>query len=298
MRFTRGFALSVIGAIILIVAIAYLFYPQRRETREEPREGRPLLEEIPYQPPERREEERREEKIPSLLEKQKVAIIIDDIGYDLAPLNELLEIDAPITFAILPHLAHSVDAAEILHRQGREILLHLPMEPQNYPEEKPGRGALFLWMNEEEISQQVEEGLNAVPYIIGVNNHMGSRFMEDRTKLSAVLRQIKERGLFFVDSQTTRYSKGRELAEEIGLRFAARDLFIDNGQDYKATFQILIDLLNKRNVRKTIIISGHPYSTTIKALKEALPLLKAKGVEIIPVSDLPEITGKKTMGLD
>ncbi|MDI6776654.1 MAG: divergent polysaccharide deacetylase family protein [Syntrophales bacterium] len=299
MRFTRGFALAVIIAIILVVAIVYLLQPKRpRETTEEPLKGKQggPLREMPYQePPERYDTERREEKIP-FLKKQKVSIIIDDIGYNLAPLNELLEIDAPITFAILPHLPHSVDAAEILYREGREILLHLPMEPKTYPEEKPGSGALFLWMNEDQIRQQVEEDLDAVPYIVGVNNHMGSRFMEDRTKLSVVLQQIKERGLFFVDSLTTRYSKGRELAKEIGLRFAARDVFIDNGRDYKATFQILMDLWDKRNPQKMeiVIVSGHPYPSTVRALKEAVPLLKAKGIDIVPVSELLEMTGKKT----
>lgn len=288
--------MSVIVAIVLIVAIAYIFYPQRRETGKEPikREQRPLLKGIPYQPPERSEKE-----APSLLEKQKiikkVVIIIDDIGYDLFTLNELLEIDAPITFAVLPHLPHSVDAAHILHREGREIILHLPMEPQNYPEKNPGSGALFLRMSEEEIRQQVEDDLDAVPYIIGVNNHMGSRFMEDRTKLAIVFEQIRERGLFFVDSQTTPYSKGRELAEEMELRFAARDIFIDNAQDYKATLRILMDLMKKRSSKKRgpFILSGHPHATTIRALQEALPLMKARGVEIIPVSDLFEITGEE-----
>ena len=291
MRFTRGFALSVIIAIILVVAIVYLLQPERhRETTEEPLKGKQggPLREMPYQEP---LETTEEEKIPPL-EKQRIAIVIDDIGYDLAPLNELLELDAPITFAILPHLPHSVDAAEILHREGKEILLHLPMEPLAYPEENPGRGALFLWMNEEEIRQQVEEDLNAVPYIVGVNNHMGSRFMEDRTKLSVVLQQLKEKKLFFVDSLTTRYSRGREVAEERELPFAARDVFIDNGQDYKATFQILMDLVDKRNPGKmeTILIIGHPYPTTIRALKEAMPLLAAKGAQIIPVSDLLDMT--------
>ena len=296
MRFTRGFALSVIIAIILVVAIVYLLQPERhRETTEEPLKGKQggPLREMPYQElPEKYDTEKRgEEKIPPL-EKQRIAIVIDDIGYDLAPLNELLELDAPITFAILPHLPHSVDAAEILHREGKEILLHLPMEPLAYPEENPGRGALFLWMNEEEIRQQVEEDLNAVPYIVGVNNHMGSRFMEDRTKLSVVLQQLKEKKLFFVDSLTTRYSRGREVAEERELPFAARDVFIDNGQDYKATFQILMDLVDKRNPGKmeTILIIGHPYPTTIRALKEAMPLLAAKGAQIIPVSDLLDMT--------
>lgn len=123
---------------------------------------------------------------------------------------------------------------------------------------------------------------------------MGSRFMEDRTKLLVVLRQIKERGLFFVDSLTTPHSKGREVAKAIGLRFAARSVFIDNGQDYKKTFQILMDLADKQNSGKmeNLFIVGHPHPTTVRALRETVPILKEKGVEITAVSHLLEMSGE------
>ena len=218
--------------------------------------------------------------------RQKIAIIVDDIGYDMVPLKKLLKIDAPITFSVLPHCIHSIDAAERLHRAGREILLHLPMEPYDFPDKDPGAGALFSWMNEEEIRRQIREDIEAVPYVSGVNNHMGSRFMENKEKLNIVFNQISEDGLFFVDSLTTRHSKGKELAEKIGLRFTSRDIFIDNNQDFTIILQNFMNPLKKRNRWRTLIIIGHPYPSTISALKEAVPKIKAEGIDIVPVSDL------------
>lgn len=218
---------------------------------------------------------------------QKIAIIIDDIGHDLSPLNEFLKIDAPITFSILPHCACSVDAAEKLHLTGREILLHLPMEPRDYPDKDPGPGALFTWMSKEELRRQIDENIKAVPYIVGVNNHMGSKFMEDKGKLNLVFNKLDEEGLFFVDSLTTRNSKGRKLAEKTGLRFACRDtFFIDNIQDSTIIIRNFKNLLKKRKQWKTLLLIGHPYPCTISALKEVVPIIKAEGIRIVPVSDL------------
>jgi len=218
---------------------------------------------------------------------QKIAIIIDDIGHDMSSLNGLLEINAPITFSILPHCACSVDAAEKLHLTGREILLHLPMEPHDYPDRDPGPGALFTWMSKEDLRRRIDENIRAVPYIVGVNNHMGSKFMEDKDKLNAVFNKLDEEGLFFVDSLTTRNSNGRKLAEKTGLRFACRDtFFIDNTRDCTVIVKNFKNLIEKRKQWQTLLLIGHPYPCTISALKEVIPIIRAEGISIVPVSDL------------
>lgn len=219
--------------------------------------------------------------------KWRIVIIIDDIGYDMLPLNEFLKIDALITFSILPHCSYSIAAAEKLHQAGMEILLHLPMEPHGYPDKDPGPGALFTWMSKEELRQQIEEDIKAVPYISGVNNHMGSKFMEDKEKLNAVFDKLGEEGLFFVDSLTSGKSNGRELAEETGLRFASRDtFFIDNIKDHNIIVQNFKNLIRNRDRWRTMLLIGHPYPCTISALKKVIPMLKAEGIDIVPVSDL------------
>ena len=217
----------------------------------------------------------------------RIAIIIDDIGFDLPSVREILTIDAPIAFAVLPHAPYSITAAEILHGAGREILLHLPMEPHD-PGKNPGPGALFCWMGEAEIRQQVEEDLAAVPHVIGVNNHMGSAFMEDEGKLAVVFGELKKRGLFFIDSRTTPHSKAGDLALKMGIPSAARKVFIDNDQDHEITVKSLLGHLEKNSGNRMVMI-GHPYPSTVLALKYAVPILKARGVAIVPPSEMVEI---------
>jgi len=220
--------------------------------------------------------------------RKRIAILIDDIGYDLLPLDELLKIDASITFAILPYYAYSVDAANILHRAKREILLHLPMEPHTFPDENPGMGALFLSMSDRQIKEEVDKDLDAIPHLSGVNNHMGSKFMEDETKLDIVFRQLKKRNLFFVDSRTTPLSRGPEIARKLGLRFISRKIFIDNDNDYMTIFRNLTTRIDREFDHKSeaVVMIGHPHLKTIQALKEAIPVLKARGIDIVPVSAL------------
>ena len=220
--------------------------------------------------------------------RKRIAILIDDIGYDLSPLKELLKIDASLTFAILPYYAHSVDAANILHKAGREILLHLPMEPHTFPDENPGMGAILLGMSDQQIKDEVNKDLDAIPHLSGVNNHMGSKFMEDETKVDIVFRQIKKRNLFFVDSRTTPLSRGPEIARKLGLRFIERKVFIDNEDDYTAIFRNLTKQIDNEFDPKSeaVVMIGHPHMKTIRALKEAIPVLKDRGIDIVPVSAL------------
>ncbi|MGV8057182.1 MAG: divergent polysaccharide deacetylase family protein [Smithellaceae bacterium] len=219
---------------------------------------------------------------------RQVAIIIDDIGNDLGPVRQLLKIDADITFAVLPLCSHSRDAAEALHLAHREILLHLPMEPSSYPREKPGNGALFTDMNDQELLFQVDKDLASVPYVSGVNNHMGSKFMGDEEKLKLIFERLKGKNLFFIDSRTTPHSKAFAASEKTGLPLASRKIFLDNKRDYKEIYEILAGIARDTEAGDVspMIIIGHPHPETIRAIKNATNILREKGVVIVPASRL------------
>ncbi|MBN1829548.1 MAG: divergent polysaccharide deacetylase family protein [Deltaproteobacteria bacterium] len=216
---------------------------------------------------------------------RRIAFIIDDLGYDPLPLEAIIALGHPLTVAVLPYCPHSAELAEKAHRAGLEVMLHLPMEPLDYPKKNPGDGALFTGMTNGDIRWQVAADLAAVPHAAGVNNHMGSRFMEDRIKVKETFGVLKDRGLFFIDSCTTSHSQGKSVADELDIPFAARDIFIDNDENLAKTFQILTSVIDKRNWRSLIMI-GHPHDTTIKALGEALPFFKRAGIAVVPVSAL------------
>ncbi len=214
-----------------------------------------------------------------------VAVIIDDIGFDLRVAEEMAGIPAPIAFAVLPHAPHAAEAAKLLHAAGKEILLHLPMEPRSYPEESPGPGALMANMDDGEIRSLIREDLAAVPFVSGVNNHMGSRFMEDGDRLAVVMGELKKRDLFFVDSRTTADSRGRESAGRMGVRFAARDVFIDSAPGYEIALDNLTGALRQaRRNGGPVLMIGHPHKDTVRAIRDALPIWRKEGITMIPLS--------------
>jgi polysaccharide deacetylase 2 family uncharacterized protein YibQ len=216
---------------------------------------------------------------------RKIAVIIDDIGFDLRIVEELAGIKAPIAFAVLPLAPHAAEAAERLHSAGKEILLHLPMEPHSYPVDKPGKGALFADMTDEAIRKKIAEDLAAVPHVSGVNNHMGSRFMEDEIRLAVMMQELAKRGLFFVDSRTTPGSRGREAAAKAGVRFAARAVFIDHTRGYSAALENLTHLPRLgRTGTEPLLMIGHPHPETVRALRDALAVWQNERVQAIPVS--------------
>ncbi len=214
----------------------------------------------------------------------KVAIVIDDLGVEDKISQELLRWDLPITFSILPFTPYSKTLAEEAHRKGKEVILHLPMEPHGYPQIRPGEGVLLEEMDKARLLHQLSKDIEAVPYITGVSNHMGSRLMEDPEKMKIVFSELKRRGLFFLDSRTTPQTIGLQVAQSVGLKAVERSIFIDNSsteEDIKRQLEQLIQLSLSKG--KAIGI-GHPHPSTLKSIKKMIPKMKEKGIEVVPLS--------------
>lgn len=218
----------------------------------------------------------------------KCAIIIDDMGQSLQAAQRLGRIDANLTFAVLPGLPDSRPVAEHLHAQGREILLHLPMQGNG---KNPGPGAIFEDMSPDEIRSVLQEDLAQVPFISGVNNHMGSVITSDRGDMSLVLGELKDDGLFFVDSMTTGRSVCGTLARDFGVPFVARDVFLDNELDSAYITGQIRRLVGISLRHSTAVGICHPHPETIAVLEKEIPKLKKLGVEVVRVSSLVEGSG-------
>lgn len=215
-----------------------------------------------------------------------IAIIIDDMGSSRREADTLLSINLPLTFSIIPGLANVREVAEAAHRRGGEVMVHIPMEPhgvRNKPFEKNG---LLLDMSDEEIASRLQGYLGSVPYAAGANNHMGSRFTEDRTKMRVVLDVLKERKMYFIDSKTSPASVGDKLAREMGIPAAARSVFLDNDQNVVAITSQLDKLAAMAKKTGGAIGICHPHATTIQALALALPQLKSEGITFVHASEL------------
>ena len=217
--------------------------------------------------------------------KAKVAIIIDDIGYQIEIAEQIMSLNYPVAISVLPFLPHSQFVAQMAKEKGLTVLLHLPMEPHNANTD-PGKGAIFTTMNEHEIKAKILANLKDIPNVDGVNNHMGSKATEDEFIMRTVLHELKERNLFFIDSMTSPHSIGYQLSKEMGLKTAQRTVFLDNEQNIDYIRNQVVVLKNTALKYGSAIAIGHPYCNTIDVLKELESIVEPESVEIVPLKEL------------
>jgi hypothetical protein len=218
----------------------------------------------------------------------RIAIIIDDIGYSKHLAMGLLKIDKNITFSILPFSPAGTKLAHRLSAKGAELMLHLPMEPTQYPKVNPGPGALLSSMSPDELLTQLRKDIQAVPGTVGANTHMGSRLTADSDKMNQIFTVLKQKNLFFIDSRTSVESKGEQSARMFQLKFSHRDVFLDNFQDVEYISGQIKKLIKQAKAHGSAIGIGHPHQATLDALKRELPKLKGK-VKLVPASKLVEV---------
>jgi polysaccharide deacetylase 2 family uncharacterized protein YibQ len=220
----------------------------------------------------------------------RIAIVIDDFGYaSPSRVAGFLEMDAPIAVSVLPGTPHSHQIAEAARAAGKEVLLHMPMEPLGYPEIDPGEGALLLSNTHWEIRTRLAAAIDETPEAIAVNNHMGSAFTRDRGRMRTVMAVLKERGLFFLDSMTDPQSTGFSEAVRAGIPALRNNMFIDSQLDELGTVDVAgqlgeLEAIARR--RGGAIGIAHPHEETLKALKRLLPQMAARGIEFVTVSEL------------
>lgn len=218
--------------------------------------------------------------------KGKVAIIVDDLGRDLNQAKQLLELRQPVTFAILAIEPHATEVARMAHAAGREVMLHVPMEPQGFPIIDPGDDALLVNQSDDELRNQLQALLSRVPHAAGINNHMGSRFTEDARGMAVIMAELHRHGMFFVDSMTSGNSTGMETARQAGVPSLRRNVFLDNVAEVEAIVQEIRRLAEKAKHNGGAVGICHPYPETLRALQRELPKLAEQGVEFVKVAEL------------
>lgn len=214
----------------------------------------------------------------------QLAIIIDDIGYNLALGKRSADLNGDFTLAVLPFTPHGVELAERAHRQGKEIMLHAPMSNRhNYP---LGRGGLKTGMQRTEFLAVLRENLANIPHIKGVNNHMGSQLTEQAEPMGWLMDELHQRQLYFVDSRTSAMTQALTMAEKIHLPSRKRDVFLDDERTTSNIKHQLIRALKLAQQRGAAIAIGHPYPETLSELEQLQPLLVQYQVRLVKASQL------------
>ncbi len=216
----------------------------------------------------------------------RVAIIVDDLGSRRDVFELVRDLRRPVAIAVLPGLPLSASIAREASRAGMEVLLDLPMEPYRYPEMDPGPGALLMSMAPEELQRRVGEHLESVPAVIGVKNHLGSRMTEDRPRMRAVLEVLAARRLFLVDGYTSSLSVAYDEAKEAGVRAARRQILVDHAGGEagdRARWEAVAGWAERRG---EVVVVAHGHPQTVRLLKEYVPRWEARGLRLVPVSQL------------
>ncbi len=214
----------------------------------------------------------------------KIVVVIDDIGNTGKYIPEFRSLGNRVTYAILPLLTHSKKFAELSRETGAETILHLPLESSKGT--IPGKGLITTAMPDEDVLRVLKHDLDSVPYLTGLNNHMGSKGTSDPRIMGIILKELKRRGFFFLDSKTTPTSIAKQSAAETGIAYLERDIFLDNIDSPEPIRQELLKLSKIARARGYAIGIGHYRPNTIEVLREEMPKLEKQGFRFVALKDL------------
>jgi polysaccharide deacetylase 2 family uncharacterized protein YibQ len=219
----------------------------------------------------------------------RIAIIIDDLGYQLPAGRRVIALPGPVVCAILPGAPRARTLAAAANANGKEVLVHLPMQAVAHEGRVEGT-RLSLDMSRGHFSATFAEALESVPHAVGINNHRGSLLTRHPGHMQWLMEEITEReGLFFIDSFTTHQSVALQVANEFGVRAKKRDVFLDSNPSSASLLSEFERLKTLARTRGNAIAIGHPYEATLAFLEKALPQLEAEGFNLVPVSELVQV---------
>ncbi len=213
------------------------------------------------------------------------SIIIDDIGYNLKNGQAIINLPFALTIAILPRTNHAKALASLATKNHKEVMLHLPMQAIAHHKRSPG--TLDLHMTQSEFNKQLRLNLNSVPYVRGVNNHMGSLLTRHPGHMSWLMQALSQHGnLYFIDSRTSNKTVAEKIATEYNIPNLKRDIFLDPDNKENTLRQQFDRFIKKVNQQGYALAIAHPYPNTIKFLRNNLAELNRHGITLLPVSEL------------
>lgn len=268
----------LLGVILVLLLVILLGFPKIfSETERSP------VKEEPFPPEELPEEKPPEEKV---VPKGALYIIIDDVGNSMKDLEPFLALDIPMTFAVLPERTYTRQAIEALHKAGKQLIIHQPMEPEG--DQNPGEGAIYAGMKAEEIRRILEAHLKENPHAVGMNNHMGSKATADEKVMAAVLEFAKEKNLYYLDSYTTGSSVVQTVADTVKTKVTRRNsMFLDNDRNRESIIQAMRAGLETAEARGHAVMIGHVMSSELAdILMELYPELLEEGYSFKELSEI------------
>ena len=215
----------------------------------------------------------------------RVAIVIDDFGYNMNNLDTLFAIKKPVTLSILPNLPYSRRVASLAGSKGYEVILHLPLE-SNDKSAPAEEGTIKTDMDKKDVVSILEKDMKSVPGLKGISNHQGSRATEDKNLMCTIIGDLKNKKLYFFDSLVTDKSVCGEVALSAGIPYAKRDMFLDNESSPDYIEKQILALRRFAFRKGRAIAICHDRKNTIAVLKRMMPELASEGITFVYLSDM------------
>jgi len=213
-----------------------------------------------------------------------IAIIIDDMGHNLEEGERLAALEQPLTLAFLPWRRHTLRLARLAHSRNKEIMLHAPMA--NTHNFDLGPGGLTADMDEQTMTLTLRRALQSIPYVQGVNNHMGSLLTQQLRAMDWVMKELNRYPIYFVDSRTIASSVAGDVARAYSIPSVTRDVFLDHEQTEEFVHRQFRLLIKRARENGTAVAIGHPHKVTVDYLEKHLPLLDQEGIAIATISGI------------
>jgi len=219
-----------------------------------------------------------------------IAIIIDDFGNNSKGTKEMLSLPIKFTGAVMPEMPNTKSECGMLIEAKKDVILHMPMEPHKGKKSWLGKAAILNDYSKDKALSIFTQSLSQIENCIGFNNHMGSKVTENKEIITELLKEAKQRNLIVIDSVTGPKSVVGEIAEELGVRYVKRDVFLDSTTD---TTKIIENLKKAGKIAKEkglAVAIGHvgaegglpTYNAILRTYKD----LESEGIKFIGVSDI------------
>ncbi len=206
-----------------------------------------------------------------------IVLVIDDFGYRNDNISDgFLNLSIPITCAIIPGHTASKKFAEKAVSYGKEVIIHMPMESENY---SPGEDEykLLTSMTSELLENKLIQAFESLPEAIGMNNHQGSKATSDSKTMTVLASVLKDRGKYFIDSRTSSLTIGEKTMISFGVPTARRNIFLDNNNDLDKIEEQMNKLANSAKKNGVAVGLGHARKNTLSVIEKVVPDLLGKG---------------------
>jgi len=210
----------------------------------------------------------------------RIAILVEGIGLpDGVTMDVIKGLPASVSVACGAYGRNLQEWILKARSAGHEVLLQIPLEPENYPATDPGPHTLLTTLPPEENLKRLQWLMSRYTGYVGLTNHMGAKFEATQASLAPVLEEVKARGLLFVDDGSVKASTGGQIASSIGLDYSVADVQLD-GDVAKGLAEL--ETLAKQKGSAIGVVSAKP--ATIKQIADWAAKLEAKGIVLVPVS--------------